>query len=89
MKEIILITTKGCEGCAIMRNSINQALALSNKDIVFEEKDVENIDKKKLFNLSITDCPTTLFIKNGIILRREVGTRPCIVVLRWIDIDFK
>ena len=29
------------------------------------------------------------FYKNDRITRQEVGTRPYIVVLRWIDVDFK
>lgn len=89
MDKIVLITTKGCEGCAIMRNSIKQALALTKKEVDFEEKDVEDIDKKQRSKLILKDFPTTLFVRKGTIFRKEVGTRPYIVVLRWIDIDFK
>ena len=90
MFKILLITTEGCAGCSIMRNSIKQALSLTKKDdIVFEELDVKDIDKKRRNDLRLKDFPTTIFVKDSIILRKEVGTRPYIVVLRWIDVDFK
>lgn len=89
MNKIVLITTKGCEGCSIMRNSIKQALLATKKEIVFEEKDVESIDKKVLKQLNLKDFPTTFFFKENKVVRKEVGTRPHIIVLRWIDINFK
>jgi hypothetical protein len=93
MKEILLITTKGCEGCSIMRASINKALALTKKEgIYFHEIDVEQLREENitLYNkLKLRDFPTTVFAKDNIFTRKEVGTRPYIVILRWIDIDFK
>lgn len=88
MNKIILVTTKGCEGCSIMRESINQAIVNCKKDIVFVEKDHKDVDKK-IFDIHLKDFPTTILMKNGRVTRKEVGTRPWIVVLRWIDIDFK
>ena len=93
MKEIMLITTKGCEGCEIMKNSIKQALALTKKEgITFRQVDIKQLmeTNKDLYNsLKLRDFPTTIFRKYKNIVRKEVGTRPYIVVLRWIDIDFK
>ena len=93
MKEILLITTKGCEGCSIMRASIKKALASTKKEgICFHEIDVERLreENRILYNeLNLRDFPTVIFKRNGLITRKEVGTRPYIVVLRWIDIDFK
>ena len=93
MKEIMLITTKGCEGCSIMRASINKALALTKKEgIYFHEIDVEKLREENIIlytNLKLRDFPTIVFKKDNIITRKEVGTKPYIVVLRWIDIDFK
>ena len=88
MKEIILITTEGCEGCAIMRRAIKQALSITKvDDISFKEYDFreDTLFKK----MELKDFPTVIFKSDGKILRKEVGTRPYIVVLRWIDIDFK
>lgn len=89
MNKIILITTEGCEGCAIMRNSINQAIALTSKEVTFVQKDFKDINKKQLAVNKVKDFPTVLFLKDDLIVRKESGTRPYIVVLRWIDVDFK
>ena len=86
-KEIILITTEGCEGCAIMRNSIKQAIALTKKEgITYKEYDFKAVNDN---TIKFTDFPTVVFKKDGRIVRKEVGTKPYIVVLRWIDISFK
>lgn len=89
MNKIVLITTRGCEGCSVMRYSINSAILYSSKEIEFEAKDVSTLDIVERNNLKLRDFPTTLFYKDGNLVRKEVGTRPYIVVLRWIDIDFK
>ena len=72
-----------------MRYSINSAILYSSKEIEFEAKDVSTLDIVERNNLKLRDFPTTLFYKDGNLVRKEVGTRPYIVVLRWIDIDFK
>ena len=88
MNKILLLTTRGCEGCSIMRTSIKQAIILSKKDIAFEEKDLGQLTKAFIQVNRIKDYPTVLFYKDDILKRKEVGSRPYIVVLRWIDIDF-
>ena len=35
MKEIILITTRGCQGCAIMKHSIEEALRFTKKEGIY------------------------------------------------------
>lgn len=72
-----------------MRYSINSALLYSSKEIEFEVKDVSELDGFEKHKLKLKDFPTTLFYRDGNLVRKEVGTRPHIVVLRWIDIDFK
>lgn len=92
MNKILLITTKGCEGCSIMNSSIERALLATSKEVTFEKidsKDLLSKDKKFYNSLKLRDFPTTVFLKDNIVTRKEVGTRPFIVVLRWIDIDFK
>ena len=89
MNKIVLITTKGCEGCNIMHKSIKQALDCTSKKIEYVVKDITELDKKEKSKLKTYDFPTTLFYKNDRITRQEVGTRPYIIVLRWIDVDFK
>ena len=89
MNKILLITTRGCEGCAAMRNSIKQALALTSKEVIFEERDISDLDKKDANNYRLRDFPTTLFFKDSRLVRKETCSRPYIAVLRWIDVDFK
>ena len=89
MNKIVLVTTKGCEGCNIMHKSIKQALDCTSKKIEYVVKDVTELTKEEKSKLKTYDFPTTLFYKNNRITRLEVGTRPYIVVVRWIDVDFK
>lgn len=89
MNEIVLITTEGCEGCNIMRNNIRQAVNHTSKKISFRVKDIKHISNKEIRTLVLRDFPTTLFYKDEQLTRKEVGTRPEIMILRWIDIDFK
>ena len=89
MNKIVLVTTKGCEGCNIMHKSIKQALDCTSKKIEYVVKDITELTKEEKSKLKTYDFPTTLFYKNNRITRQEVGTRPYIVVVRWIDVDFK
>ena len=57
---------------------------LNLKDI-----DIKELSKDEKSKLKTSDFPTTIFYKNNRITRQEVGTRLYIVVLRWIDVDFK
>ena len=89
MNKIVLVTTKGCEGCNIMHKSIKQALNNTSKKIEYVTKDITELSKDEKSKLKTSDFPTTIFYRNNRITRQEVGTRPYIVVLRWIDVDFK
>ena len=89
MNKIILVTTKGCEGCNIMHKSIKQALECTSKKIEYVVKDITELTKEEKSKLITSDFPTTIFYKNNRITRKEIGTRPYIVVVRWIDVDFK
>lgn len=89
MNKIVLVTTKGCEGCNIMHKSIKQALDCTSKKIEYVVKDITELTKEEKSKLKTSDFPTTVFYKNNRITRKEVGTRPYIVVVRWIDVDFK
>ena len=89
MNKIVLITTKGCEGYNIMHKSIKQALDCTSKKIEYVVKDIKKLTTEEKIKIKASDFPTTVFYKNDRITRREVGTRPYIVVVRWIDVDFK
>lgn len=75
-RKILLITTKGCEGCAIMDNIIQRALDLYSKPVDYEIKDKENIDIGFLTKHHITDFPTTILYDNDNIVFITTGTKP-------------
>ena len=89
MNKIILITTKGCEGCSVMRANTTHAVTTSRIDIEFEIKDVSELDKKALRTYGIKDFPTILFFKDNALKHKYIGSMPSIVITRWIDIYFK
>ena len=86
--KVLLITTKGCAGCAIIRRLIKDAMQLYVKDICFEEKDITDCDKKFIKQNNITDFPTTLLIKNDITMFKFTGTKPAIIIHRWFKVNF-
>lgn len=88
MNKIMLITTKGCEGCTIARNSIKDAISKTKKFITFEEKDTTEVNKKFLKTFGIEDFPAILLFKNEKLKLKWIGSVPSIVILRWIDINF-
>lgn len=89
MNKILLITTKGCFGCDIMRKSIKDAIAKTKVDIDFTEEDVEIVDKKLLKKFDIKDFPCVIFFKNNKYLFKKVGSVPEVVVVQWINVHFK
>ena len=88
MNKIMLITTKGCQGCTIARNSIKDAISQTKKSITFEERDTEEVKKKFLRTFGIADFPAILFFKDEELKVKKIGSVPSIVILRWIDINF-
>ena len=88
MNKIMLITTKGCEGCTIARNSIKDAINQTKKSITFEEKDTTEVSNKFLRLFKIEDFPAILFFKYKKLKFKRIGSVPSIVILRWIDINF-
>lgn len=86
--KILLITTKGCEGCRIMRNIITKVIADSKYDIEFIIKDVSEIDKTFFKNNNITDFPTTIFMISDEIKAIFVGTQSYVKLSGHINILF-
>lgn len=71
--KLLLITTKGCNGCKIFEN------ILTKHNIDFEKKDITEIKDSDLIKSSqvpITDFPTLCFIKDNIIIATIVGSKP-------------
>jgi hypothetical protein len=86
ISQIYVITTKGCEGCLRLDRLIQEALTLSHKKVEYTKQDFTEVDKKWLKSNNVEDYPTTFLIKDDIIRYRFTGTRPAIVIARWIDI---
>ena len=68
MNKIVLITTKGCEGCNIMHKNIKQALENTSKKIEYITKDISDLTKAEKAKLKSSDFPTVLFVKNNRII---------------------
>lgn len=88
MNKILLITTKGCEGCKIMYNNVIKALADCDKSIAFELKDVEDLSKAFLNKHNITDFPCTMFYKDDELKYTKVGSSPITIITKWINTLF-
>jgi len=84
--QIYSITTKGCEGCATLNKLIEEALTLTSKKVDYTKQDFTEVDKKWLRQHNVYDYPTTFLIKDDVIKYKFIGTRPAIVIARWIDI---
>lgn len=85
--EILLITTEGCEACKIQENLIEEAIKISGLDITFNKVDVTDCKKNWLKSNSVKDFPTTMmFDDNNELTFQFSGTRPAIVIERFITI---
>lgn len=86
--KILIITTKGCEACSILRDNVKQAISAHSLDIELETKDRSECDKKWLTTNRVHDFPAIFLIQNDIIRYKYIGSMPPIVILRWCDIYF-
>lgn len=89
MNKILIITTVGCEGCAIAKQNVGIAKAQTNKTINIQVEDWKVLGKKFIYDNKIKDFPTVLYIIDNVIVSKSVGTYPSAVYLRWIDMYFK
>ena len=89
MNKITLITSEGCLGCQVMKNSITAALLKTNTDIPVEIIDIKDVDKKFIKRFNITDTPCDIFFKNNKYLFNKIGSVPTVVVIQWINVHYK
>lgn len=71
MRYLYLITTKGCQGCNIMRNILDEHF--SNIRVIVG--DYKHIPAWIETNVKATDFPTLVFIKDDVIKYHFSGTR--------------
>ena len=86
MNKIYTVTTKGCESCYRLEKLINEALSLTKKEVEVVSEDVKSVNKNWLKRNNVTDFPTTFLIKDNSIKFKFIGTRPSIIIARWIDV---
>lgn len=87
MNKIIVITTKGCEGCSIAKQHIESAILQSSKEITREW--IDRADAKELVKQNkIKDFPAVLYVVDDIIKYKAIGSYPTAIYLRWIDMYF-
>ena len=85
----MLITSEGCLGCKIMKNSINNAIKQTKTDITIEEIDISKISRTLVKKYHIVDTPCTIFFKDDTYLFKKVGSVPTVVVVQWINVHYK
>lgn len=73
--HIFLVTTKGCAGCRIMEKILRKVLDKTD-NIAFHVSDYTKFKHKKKELDKFKDFPTTLFVDDGEVKSRIVGTQP-------------
>ena len=64
MNKITLITSEGCTGCEVMKNSITSAIQQTKVDVTVEVQDIKNTHKRFIRTFGITDTPCAIFFKD-------------------------
>lgn len=85
MRKIVIISTLGCASCKIVRERMLKALRILGKEIDIEIIDFGKITKDYPYRKCIKDFPTTIFIRDNENVFSFTGTRPDIVLARFID----
>lgn len=85
--HIFLVTTEGCVGCIIMEKILRKVLNKTS-DIAFHVSDYTRFKHKKKELDKFKDFPTTLFVDDGEVKSRIVGTQPEFYVINKIRQSF-
>ena len=89
MNKITLITSEGCIGCQVMKNSITNAIQQTKVDVTVETIDIKDVNKKFIKTFHIEDTPCALFFRDDKYLFKKIGSVPVVVVVQWINVHFK
>ena len=89
MNRITLITSEGCEGCEVMRNSIKTAIEKTKANVYIDEMDINKVNKGFIKKFRIEDTPCALFFKDDKFLFKKIGSVPSVVVVQWINVHYK
>ena len=89
MNKVTLITSEGCLGCEVMKNSIKAAIDKTKVDLYIEEMDINNVNKGFIKKFHIDDTPCALFFRDDKYLFKKIGSVPTVVVVQWINVHYK
>ena len=89
MNKVTLITSEGCLGCEVMRNSIKSAIEQTKIEVEVEEIDITKAGKYLIKKYNISDTPCVLFFKDDKFLFKKIGSVPTVVVIQWINVHYK
>ena len=89
MNKITLITSEGCLGCEVMRNSIKSAIEQTKVEVAVGEIDITKAGKYLISKYNISDTPCVLFFKDDKFLFKKIGSVPTVVVIQWINVHYK
>ena len=89
MNKVTLITSEGCLGCEVMKNSIKAAIDKTKVYLYIEEMDINKVNKNFIKHFHIDDTPCAIFFKDDKYLFKKIGSVPTVVVVQWINVHFK
>ena len=81
--HIFLVTTKGCAGCKTMDRILRKVL-YKTTDITFHVSDYTKFRHNKKELDKFRDFPTTLFVDDGEVKARIIGTQPEFYIINKI-----
>ena len=87
LNKIYTITTEGCNSCSTLNKLMLEAIKISGTKAEYVTEDVTKADKKFIKQYNVTDFPTTFLINNDKVKFMFAGTRPAIVIARWIELN--
>lgn len=89
MNKVTLITSEGCLGCEVMKNSIKAAIEKTKVDLYIDEQDINKVNKMFIKKFHIDDTPCAIFFRDDKYLFKKIGSVPSVVVIQWINVHYK
>lgn len=89
MNKILVLTTEGCEACAITETNVKNAIKQSDKKITVCVSNWKEVSRDFIRNNNIKDFPAVIYLIGKTVVNKTYGTYPVPVYIRWIDMYFK
>lgn len=89
MNKILILTTEGCDACAIAKRNVDIALNQTSVEIEVEVKDWHEMTRNFILKNKVKDFPAVLYFVDDKLVNKAIGSYPSAVYLRWIDLYFK